>query len=255
MAVNLRKKYSKNSGTSKKNSSYRFQLDFYHNGKRIRETISDVEFLPSDTKEQREQKKRVVDKIKADLEIELANKSTGLISRELKKASFINFFEEQAKKKSPNTKIAWDNTLKHIIDFHGKKLRFEDVTENWLEKFSEYLLSSDLSQNSVRTYLQKVSTALNQAVKQKIILVNPFNYIDKLKKEENEMVYLIKEEVQEIINTDFFDDEVKNSFLFGCYTGLRFSDIKRLKWSNIKDGKIQITQTKTKGAVYIGKFG
>ena len=43
----------------------------------------------------------------------------------------------------------------------------------------------------------------------------------------------------------------KNSFLFGCYTGLRFSDIASLKWSNIKDELIQITQTKTKGAVYI----
>ncbi|WP_394330437.1 Arm DNA-binding domain-containing protein [Gaetbulibacter saemankumensis] len=131
--VNLRKKYSKHSGTSKKNSPYKFQLDFYHNGKRMREVISDVEFLPTDTKEQREQKKRIVDKIKADLEIELANKSTGLLSRELKMASFINFFKEQAKKKSPNTKVAWDNTLNYIIELHGNKLKFVDITENWLE--------------------------------------------------------------------------------------------------------------------------
>nr|WP_027137644.1 hypothetical protein [Gaetbulibacter saemankumensis] len=99
----------------------------------MREVISDVEFLPTDTKEQREQKKRIVDKIKADLEIELANKSTGLLSRELKMASFINFFKEQAKKKSPNTKVAWDNTLNYIIELHGNKLKFVDITENWLE--------------------------------------------------------------------------------------------------------------------------
>jgi len=45
--------------------------------------------------------------------------------------------------------------------------------------------------------------------------------------------------------------EIKNIFLFGCYTGLRFSDIRTLKWTNIKDGRIQLTQTKTKGTVYI----
>ena len=39
MAVNLRKKYIGNKEFSKKNKAYRYQLDFYHGGKRIRETI------------------------------------------------------------------------------------------------------------------------------------------------------------------------------------------------------------------------
>lgn len=39
MAVNLRKVYKGKKEVSKKNRTYRYQLDFYHNGKRIRETI------------------------------------------------------------------------------------------------------------------------------------------------------------------------------------------------------------------------
>jgi len=58
MAVNLRKKYYGKSEVSKKNRTYRYQLDFYHNNKRIRETIKEVEFLPSDSKEQRTQKRK-----------------------------------------------------------------------------------------------------------------------------------------------------------------------------------------------------
>src|SRR5690606_6402822 len=77
------------------------------------------------------------------------------------------------------------------------------------------------------------------------------HYLDKPKKEDTEMVYLVEKEIQEIIQTDFFDLEMKNAFLFGCYTGLRFSDIRALKWENIKDDVIQITQTKTKANVYI----
>ncbi len=88
MAVNLRKKYYVNNEVSKKNRTVRYQLDFYHNGKRIRETIKEVEFLPTDSKEQRTQKRTIVNKIKADLEIELGNQPVGLISRQLKKASF-----------------------------------------------------------------------------------------------------------------------------------------------------------------------
>ena len=250
MAVNLRKKYYGKKEVSKKNRPYKYQLDYTHNGKRIRETIKNVEFLPIDTKEQRKEKERVINKIKNDLEIDLANQSTGLISRQLKKASFILYFQKLTETKSPNTKIAWENTLIHILKFHGRKLKFEDITENWIESFSKYLLKN-LSQNSARVYLQKINTALNMAVKQKIILENPYRFLNKPKKEEIEMVYLVKDEIQEIINTDFFDDEVKNAFLFGCYTGLRFSDIGQLKWNNIKNNQIQLTQTKTKGSVYI----
>ena len=51
MTVNLRKKYYSKKEVSKKNRPYRFQLDYSHQGKRVRETIKDVEFLPTDTKE------------------------------------------------------------------------------------------------------------------------------------------------------------------------------------------------------------
>lgn len=49
MAVNLRKVYKGKKEVSLKNRPYRYQLDFYNNGKRLRETIKDVEFLPTDT--------------------------------------------------------------------------------------------------------------------------------------------------------------------------------------------------------------
>lgn len=150
MAVNLRKKYNGKEEVSHKNRPYRYQLDFYNNGKRIRETIKDVEFLPTDTKEQRKQKKTIINKIKADLEIELANQSNGLVSRQLKKACFIKFFESLTKKKSTSTKGTWETTLKHIEGFQGKKLKFEDVTERWIEKFSNYLLK-EVTQNSAIT--------------------------------------------------------------------------------------------------------
>lgn len=94
MAVNLRKVYKGKKEVSIKNRPYRYQLDFYHGGKRIRETIKVVEFLPTDSKDQRTQKRKIVNKIKADLEIEPGNQSEGLISRQLKKASFITYFEK-----------------------------------------------------------------------------------------------------------------------------------------------------------------
>ena len=52
MAVNLRKKFFGNPEVSSKSRPYRYQLDYYNRGKRIRETIKDVEFLPTDFNDQ-----------------------------------------------------------------------------------------------------------------------------------------------------------------------------------------------------------
>ena len=46
-------------------------------------------------------------------------------------------------------------------------------------------------------------------------------------------------------------DRVRDLFLVGCYTGLRFSDFSRLTPKNIADGFIEIKQSKTGGNVVI----
>jgi len=65
MSVNIRTKYLGNSKLSKRNRLYKYQLDYIINGKRVRETIKHVEFLPSDTKDVRKQKQIIINKIKA----------------------------------------------------------------------------------------------------------------------------------------------------------------------------------------------
>ncbi|WP_417800243.1 tyrosine-type recombinase/integrase [Tenacibaculum sp.] len=251
MSVNLRTKYLGNPKISKKNRAYKKQLDYTLNGKRVRETIKEVVFYPNDSKENRKQKERLINNIRSKLEIELGNAKHGLVSRQLQKANFISYFEKLGNKKEEKTKTAWDNTLKHIRKFQGRKITFENISSCWLENFIEYLKSKGLANNSILTYTNKINAALNQAVKEKIIVENPIKYIDRPKKEETEIVYLTKEEIQIIIDTDFWDNDSKNAFLFSCYTGLRASDIMKLKWSNIVENKIQLVQNKTKNTVYI----
>lgn len=251
MSVNARIKYLGDSKLTKRNRPYRIQLDYLINGKRIRETIKETTFYPSDSRDTKKEKDRIVDRIKSQLEIELGNTKNGLVSRQLQKANFIQYFEELGNKKGSNTKTAWDNTLKHLISFQGKKISFENITAKWLEDFLNYLIKEDLANNTIFTYFNKITATLNQAVKEKIIVENPAKYITKPKKKETEILFLKKEEIQKIIETDFFDNDAKNAFLLSCYTGLRASDIKALKWSHIKDNRIQISQTKTKNLVYI----
>ena len=250
MSVNTRNKYLGDAKLTKRNRPYKVQLDYLLNGKRVRETIKETTFYPTDSKDIKKEKERIVERIKSQLEIQLGNANTGLVSRQLQKANFIEYFEQQGNKKEPNTKVAWQSTLKHLIKFQGKKITFEQINSNWIEKYVAYLRVS-LANNSVLTYFNKVNAALNQAVKEKIIVENPMKYVDRPKKIETEIHFLTKDEIQKIIDTEFFNPEAKNAFLFSCYTGLRASDIQALKWTHIKDDRIQIAQTKTKNLVYI----
>jgi integrase len=50
-----------------------------------------------------------------------------------------------------------------------------------------------------------------------------------------------------LLNTPCLNEEVKAAFIFSCYTGLRWVDVKKLEWKDIRDGILttRIIQAKT----------
>ena len=50
-----------------------------------------------------------------------------------------------------------------------------------------------------------------------------------------------------LLNTPFFNQEITEGFIFGCYTGLRYVDVSSLTWDDIRGGKLvtRIIQAKT----------
>ena len=73
--------------------------------------------------------------------------------------------------------------------------------------------------------------------------------------EQTNSIYLTEYELKEIAGLDLSNDlpldRVRDLFLVGCYTGLRFSDLSTLHPDNIKGGMITITQIKTGDPVVI----
>lgn len=71
----------------------------------------------------------------------------------------------------------------------------------------------------------------------------------KVSEVENEVVYLTIEEFKILFNHEFESkrlEHVRDTFCFACSTGLRFSDIKSLNNSHIKEGFIQKNIEKTR---------
>ena len=108
------------------------------------------------------------------------------------------------------------------------------------------------------TYCQRFRTALNEAVREGLIDKNPWNKletIEKIKKPESKREYLTIDEIRSMIATDCPNELVKRAYLFSCFTGLRISDVRNLKWGDvyIENGQtyVSVVMKKTNKPLYI----
>lgn len=112
------------------------------------------------------------------------------------------------------------------------------------------------------TYCQRFRTALNEAVREGLIGKNPWNKletIEKIKKPESKREYLTIDEIRSMIATDCPNELVKRAYLFSCFTGLRISDVKNLKWGDVynENGQtyVSVVMVKTTKPLYIPLSG
>jgi len=117
-----------------------------------------------------------------------------------------------------------------------------------------------LGSTTCRIFVNRLAAALNKAVHEGLIDRNPFKQLETKEKPQKRSTmreFLTIEELRSLIATPCRYEIVKKAFLFSCFTGLRYSDMKTLKWSEIHtaaDGKtlyIEHEQIKTKNRVTI----
>lgn len=117
-----------------------------------------------------------------------------------------------------------------------------------------------LSNTTCRIFVNRLTAALTKAVSEGLIDRNPFKLLDaKEKPQKNSSIreFLTIEEVKQLMATPCRYDIVKRAFLFSCFTGLRYSDIKSLLWSEIRkaaDGRmlfLEHPQVKTRKIVTV----
>ncbi len=134
---------------------------------------------------------------------------------------------------------------RHLSDFIQKKYDKEDiliknVDQSFIEEFIFYLKKDKmLAQNTVIRYIKCLKKIINNAISNKWILKDPFNGI-KLKAKKINREHLTEEELMRILQKRFTIPRieiVKDIFIFSCFTGLSFIDVKELKPYNIEIDK------------------
>jgi integrase len=165
---------------------------------------------------------------------------------DFKKAK-VNFLEyygiltEQRKRMSSGNYGNWESAKKHLETFCLHGIPINEISSEWLEKFKQYLnthaktkSNRGLSQSTKCSYYQKVIAALKQAVKDRIITENPADNVKRIEPGDPQREYLTKQELKKLYQTECSIPVMKEAFLFSCFTGLRWSDVQKLTWNEVR---------------------
>lgn len=147
--------------------------------------------------------------------------------------------------------------LKEFVQRKYKRtdLYLRELNLSFIQSFHAFLkVDKGMAQNSSTKHLKLLKKIVNLAVANSYMTYNPFN-IYKVEREPVEIEFLDEEELRRIIN---FDtplprlEKAKDMFLFGCFTGLSYIDIKTLAPEHFeKDhaGRIWIKKRRVKTGV------
>lgn len=197
-----------------------------------------------------EQKILLAEDVKRKVELEISQSEHGFTKKKFVDHSFTKYMNKYITDNDDDgtrrLKYNIDNFLqKHHKD--KKELYFSDITFTWIEDFKRFL-EVKLGQNSVRTYLYKLKQILLHAKRAGIISEHNFNDIEIPQKFVPDIDPLTVDDIQVLVKTPLkHNPQIKQAFLFSCYTGLRQSDVLNLKWENIdfKTGRMRLMPLKT----------
>lgn len=180
------------------------------------------------------------------------------------KTSFLQYYIKLKEERfeSKGNYDNWDAAFKHIQRFCPEDITFDNINEDFVKRFRKYLDKESrtkggtpLSQNSKYTYYNKFKASLRQAFEDGFLDTNVIKKVKGFEQAESIREYLTMSELQAMVNAYCKYPILKNAFIFSCLTGLRWSDINKLIWSEIRDEdqgyRIIFRQKKTDGLEYL----
>ncbi len=173
---------------------------------------------------------------------ELAQRTSDreLIRDHRDEANFVEFCQQEVQDRSNRI---YEAAYRHLQQFTGGQLQFRAINVTWIENFKTYLLCK-VSRSSAQQYLSILGSIYRIALRQQIVQDNPFERYERITVPSKEPIYLELAELEKMrVQSQNIPKEIVNAFFFACYTGLRYSDVKKLTWQEIKAQKFLSQKT------------
>ncbi|MBB4801657.1 site-specific integrase [Flavobacterium aquidurense] len=153
-------------------------------------------------------------------------------------------FEKMVAKgeRSESTYYKYKIVYNHLQEFitcryFRDDMAFRELTCDFIREFDLFLrVDKGCAHNTVWVYTMPLYRVSEIAIKNGLIRKNPFEDYQ-ISMKENDRSYLLKEQVEQLIFHTPMKEKyelVKDLFIFSCFTGLSYIDIKKLKKSNIQ---------------------
>ncbi|GAB3221162.1 site-specific integrase [Spirosoma arcticum] len=210
-----------------------------------------------------------VDQLRAYLDKEFKKEPTALKKGQERPVTFFAFTEQFIEDCKTGKQLTSTNrrysigtiknfrmTVNHLLKFqtvYPSRLDFDAFNMTFYERFKKHLTTANYSVNAIGNLIKMLKIMLKRAYRDGLHTNDIFRHEDfKKMQEEVETIYLTETDLQKLYDANLSEhprlDTLRDTFLIGCYTGLRFSDFMQLRPQNIiHDGQILSVLTQKTG--------
>jgi len=185
---------------------------------------------------------------KSQLLLETQATGSGFIPNHKFKGNFLDYYAEYVRDNKKKGNRHLEGSLKHFRTFLRKSfISPSDITENLCERFRHYLLTN-FNGDTPANYFSRFKKVLKSATKDGYYRYSPAEDLAaKAKKNRKLKEHLEADEYIKLLRTPCVHEEVREAFIFCCYTALRWCDVEPLDWAYINGDqlKTRIIQEKT----------
>ncbi|MDB5287671.1 MAG: site-specific integrase [Mucilaginibacter sp.] len=205
---------------------------------------------------------KLVEWIRLKRHLDIQNSRFGFLSESNSGGNFVNYFKKYTARRQKTDSDNMAMAFRYYEDFISTGLKFCDLNESICEGFRSYLLSGPginfrekpISRNTAVSYFAKFRSALKEAFGKGLLAEYLYSLVKPIKANETHRERLELAELKKLISNPISPEVMKRAAIFSALTGLRFSDVKALKWSELRGrpGKyyLQYRQQKTMVAEY-----
>lgn len=168
----------------------------------------------------------------------IINEEFGFLDRSRGNESFLEYF--RSKMPNDDNFRNWNTTLKHFEKYCGGECTFKQLTLEFCQGFLAYLLQqttqtkTKMMASTANNNFNRLKSVLHQAYEEHLIKDNIATKLQQAKEADTHREFLTLDEVKRLSKTPCVKPVLKSAALFSCLTGLRISDILRLRWEDIQ---------------------
>ena len=212
---------------------------------------------------ERQQNKETLElakKIRFERGQQLLENAEGYRLKKERKINFLDYFRAYIARYTKKDKRMVEMALRRFVDFlndteeynryaHG--IRPNQITKDMMQDFTDYLQGRSKGEGAKSVY-QRFKKVIKHAVEHDVMQKNPCTgVVIKADEQQLRKEILSIDEIAQLSSTHYQHENrnIQRAFLFCCYTGLRFCDVKDLAFSNVDyaNGTLRFEQNKTKG--------